>query len=65
VPAEDVTALSNAMQKIIDDESLRQRLGVQALKVKTTFSQETIMAKWYALIENISKKGETTDERCK
>jgi glycosyltransferase involved in cell wall biosynthesis len=65
VPAEDVTALSNAMQKIIDDESLRQRLGVQALKVKTTFSQETIMAKWDALIENISKKGETTDERCK
>jgi GalNAc-alpha-(1->4)-GalNAc-alpha-(1->3)-diNAcBac-PP-undecaprenol alpha-1,4-N-acetyl-D-galactosaminyltransferase len=65
VPAEDVIALSNAMQRLMDDESLRQRMGVQALKVKTTFSQETIMAEWDALIENISSKGDTVDERCK
>jgi len=44
VPVDDVTALSNAMQRVMDDENLRLRLGVQALKVKTTFSQDTIMA---------------------
>jgi GalNAc-alpha-(1->4)-GalNAc-alpha-(1->3)-diNAcBac-PP-undecaprenol alpha-1,4-N-acetyl-D-galactosaminyltransferase len=65
VPADSVTALKNAMQRLMDDENLRERLGVQALKVKTTFSQDSIMALWDALIENILKKGDNVDERCK
>ena len=61
VPADNVTALSDAMLRLMDDENLRQRLGTQALKVKTTFSQDYIMAQWDALIESILHKGDKTD----
>jgi len=61
VPAEDVTALSNAMLTLMEDEALRQRLGAQALNVKTTFSQDAIMNQWETLINKVMNRGGKPD----
>ncbi len=56
VPAEDVAALSDAMLGLMKDECLRQRLSTQALNVKTTFSQDSIMNRWENLIEKVKER---------
>ncbi|MFY9175634.1 MAG: glycosyltransferase, partial [Peptococcia bacterium] len=53
VPREDITALSAAMDRLMHDDSIRQRLSGQALKVKETFSQGEIMNRWDALIQKV------------
>ncbi|HRR22315.1 MAG TPA: glycosyltransferase, partial [Desulfomonilia bacterium] len=63
VPKEDIALLSHALLKLMHDSGLRERMGIQALRVKKAFSQESVMAKWNALIENILGKGDPSDER--
>ncbi len=53
VPRENITALSTAMDRLMQDSNTRQRLSDQALKVKETFSQGEIMNRWNALIQKI------------
>jgi GalNAc-alpha-(1->4)-GalNAc-alpha-(1->3)-diNAcBac-PP-undecaprenol alpha-1,4-N-acetyl-D-galactosaminyltransferase len=53
VPKEDVEALRAAISRLMEDEGLRTRLGQQALKVRSRFSQATIMAQWDDLIDSI------------
>ena len=53
VPRENVTALSAAMDRLMQDDRIRQRLSGQALKVKETFSQGEIMNRWDALIQKV------------
>jgi GalNAc-alpha-(1->4)-GalNAc-alpha-(1->3)-diNAcBac-PP-undecaprenol alpha-1,4-N-acetyl-D-galactosaminyltransferase len=57
VPTEDVTALSRAMSRLMKDARLCQRLGIEAMQVEKTFSLESIMARWDALIEGSARKG--------
>lgn len=57
VPIDNITALSNAMLRLMDSTSLRQHMGSQALEVKKTFSQASIMAQWDDLITGISRRG--------
>ncbi len=63
VPKEDIASLSDALLKLMHDSGLRERMGTQALRVKKAFSQESVMARWNALIENILGKGDLSDER--
>ncbi|HQG31134.1 MAG TPA: glycosyltransferase family 4 protein, partial [Deltaproteobacteria bacterium] len=56
ITAENVAALSNAMVRLMEDEGLRCRLGIQALGVKELYSQDSIMAQWNNLIESILRK---------
>jgi len=41
------------MLSLMKDKDLRKRLGTQAIQVKTTFSQSSIMAQWDALIRKV------------
>jgi glycosyltransferase involved in cell wall biosynthesis len=54
VPKDDVNSLSAAMLCLMKNKILCQRLGTQALQVKTTFSQSSIMVQWDALIKRVS-----------
>jgi len=53
VHKDDVNSLSAAMLSLMKDKDLRKRLGTQAIQVKTTFSQSSIMAQWDALIRKV------------
>lgn len=53
VPTEDVNALSTSMISLMNNEDLRRQLGTQAMQVKITFSQNSIMAQWDALINKL------------
>ena len=50
VPTEDVTALADAMDRLMADPQERQRLGVQAAKVVERFSTDRIMKLWGDLL---------------
>ena len=50
VPVEDVNALSEALDTLINNPELCQRLGTQARTVTDTFSVEKIMQQWNAVI---------------
>ncbi len=49
VPAEDVTALAQAMTTLMADPALRQRLGTAAREVLQDYSEEAILAQWRSL----------------
>ena len=51
VPPEDRRALKEAMEKLIDNESLRVKLSKEASKVKERFSIEKIMPLWEKLLK--------------
>jgi GalNAc-alpha-(1->4)-GalNAc-alpha-(1->3)-diNAcBac-PP-undecaprenol alpha-1,4-N-acetyl-D-galactosaminyltransferase len=50
VPAEDTRQLTQTIQRLIDDEPLRQALAEQAVEVTTRYSIERIMSEWDELI---------------
>ncbi|HOD72224.1 MAG TPA: glycosyltransferase family 4 protein [Deltaproteobacteria bacterium] len=53
VPRENITALSTAMDRLMQDEELRVNLGKQAIEISSRFSQAKIMAQWDDLIEDV------------
>jgi len=50
VPAGDISALSEAMKKLMDDEVLRDKLSNEALKVVDRYSVELISKQWICLL---------------
>ena len=52
VEKEDVGALINAVNKLIRDSSIRQKMSTQAIKNVKRFSKEKIFSRWAALIDN-------------
>ena len=50
VPAEDVEALASTMDRVLGDESLRQRLSAEAVHVVDRFSVEQYFANWDAVL---------------
>jgi GalNAc-alpha-(1->4)-GalNAc-alpha-(1->3)-diNAcBac-PP-undecaprenol alpha-1,4-N-acetyl-D-galactosaminyltransferase len=50
VPVEDVDALARAMDSLMGDAAARERLGLEARKVREKFSQEKIMSMWDAAV---------------
>lgn len=54
VPEGNVTALAEAMKKLMRDEGLRQRMGAEALKIRDKYSEEKVMDSWVRLFENLA-----------
>ena len=50
----NVKGLANAINKLIDDEEMRNRMGKQAPKVVKKFSLGNIMEKWESLIDSVA-----------
>lgn len=55
VPEGDVPALADAMKTLMRDEVLRQRMGAEALKIKSKYSEEKVMDSWIRLFEDLVK----------
>lgn len=53
VPDGDCNALAEGMMKIMRDDSLRHRMGTDALKVKDKYDEETIMSRWIAMFKSL------------
>lgn len=49
----DVRALTSAISKLIDDESLRQRLGENAREIQQRFSLDSVLTQWQTLFDEI------------
>lgn len=54
VPANDVTALANAMQRLIEDEELRRQLGRAAQKRAKLFTCEIIVPRFVELYKQLA-----------
>jgi glycosyltransferase involved in cell wall biosynthesis len=51
VPAEDVTALGQAMDRLMGDVDQRRRLAQRAVEVASRFSEDLFFRRWEALLE--------------
>ncbi len=61
VPEGDVTALTDALRRLMDDEDLRRRLGAQALETARDYQVGTVVDRWVDLVEDIATaRGEDT-----
>jgi glycosyltransferase involved in cell wall biosynthesis len=50
VPVEDAMALARAMERLLADASLRQRLGHSAIAVRDRYRQEAVMEQWQSTL---------------
>jgi glycosyltransferase involved in cell wall biosynthesis len=55
VPAEDVRALGDALLELVEDESLRRRLGAAAAQTADRYALKGIGARWDALLADLSR----------
>jgi glycosyltransferase involved in cell wall biosynthesis len=53
VPAQDLDALADAMDRLMSDETERRRLGSSAFEVAERFDVERIMSMWEDVIEEV------------
>lgn len=49
----DIDGLANAMMELMGDETLRQRMSVNAKKVVDTYSEENVMKQWLDLFASL------------
>lgn len=61
VPPEDVSALANAMDRLMRDETERVRLGAEARNVCIRFALDEIMKRWTTLVIASTQRGPRTD----
>jgi glycosyltransferase involved in cell wall biosynthesis len=52
VPAEDIQAFANTLQKVMADQALRDRLSSNAILVRDCFCEHKIFKKWKEVIDN-------------
>ena len=53
VPERDTSALAVKLKELMDDESMRQRMGATAYKASERFDIESIMKKWVDLFQRL------------
>lgn len=49
----DITALADAMMRLMDDDALRHDMSEEARKVADTYSEASVMNRWMTLFENL------------
>jgi glycosyltransferase involved in cell wall biosynthesis len=54
VPPEDIQALADSMARLMSDESLRTKMAINASKILDRFRIDRIMAKWNALLAELT-----------
>lgn len=57
LPPGDVAALAEALDRLMGDAALRQRLAARAPEVLERFALENVMSKWEAVIEEVTRCG--------
>jgi glycosyltransferase involved in cell wall biosynthesis len=58
----DTAAFTDALNKLMDDAGLRQRLGSAATEITQTYDPEHVMARWDALLDNIMTSHQRSSE---
>lgn len=56
VPNGNIDALAQAMMKIMDNDTYRKELSLNARQVVSTYSEDTVMAKWIRLFNSLVEK---------
>lgn len=56
VPNGNIDALAQAMIKIMDNDTYRKELSLNARQVISTYSEETVMTKWISLFNSLVEK---------
>ena len=56
VPNGNIDALAQAMIKIMDNDTYRKELSLNARQVVSTYSEDTVMAKWVKLFNSLVEK---------
>lgn len=57
LPPGDVAALAEALDRLMGDAALRQRLAARAPEILERFALENVMSKWEAVIEEVTRCG--------
>ena len=57
VPPEDVDAFAGALEELMQDEVLRERLGGRATEAARRFSKAAFLDRWEKLIEELARAG--------
>lgn len=52
----DIKGLAAAMMRLMDDETYRKELSVNARRVTSTYSEETVMSQWMNLFISLTEK---------
>jgi GalNAc-alpha-(1->4)-GalNAc-alpha-(1->3)-diNAcBac-PP-undecaprenol alpha-1,4-N-acetyl-D-galactosaminyltransferase len=56
VPPEDVDALARAMDRLMSNETEREKLGTSAAKVRESLSLEAVMGMWENLLDDVPSR---------
>ncbi len=56
MPPQDVAALSEALDRLMSDPEMRQRLSKRAHEVLTRFSLERTLGLWQSLFDKLTSK---------
>ena len=56
VPNGNIDALAQAMIKIMDNDTYKKELSLNARQVVSTYSEDTVMAKWISLFNSLVEK---------
>ena len=56
VPNGDIQGLANAMMLLMNDDALRQEMGMNARQIVETYSEEAVMKKWISLFEGLKPR---------
>ena len=56
VPNGNIDALAQAMMKIMDNDTYRKELSLNARQVVSTYSEDTVMEKWVKLFNSLVEK---------
>ena len=64
VPAGDTAALAVALDRLMGDDALRERLGTRAGEIKDAYSQRAILELWNALLAEVMRPSGGTRAEC-
>jgi GalNAc-alpha-(1->4)-GalNAc-alpha-(1->3)-diNAcBac-PP-undecaprenol alpha-1,4-N-acetyl-D-galactosaminyltransferase len=58
-PVRDVTALAQALDRLMGDDAQRQRIAARAAEVRERYSMEKILAMWDSLFDSVARHAQS------